>query len=153
MKTRHLLVLLVALLVGQVHAQQTRPETLIKWRQSVYQVLVWNSARIRNNLDGPRYDREEVIKAAGLINALAHGGVGALFPPSTEKGRGWRDTTVRPELFTDSRRVRELAGAFAQEADELLKVANSGDPAAVRSQYGKLSQSCKACHEEFKIRE
>jgi ABC-type glycerol-3-phosphate transport system permease component len=50
-------------------AQQTRPETYIKWRQSVYQVMVWNAARIRNNLDGPQYSREEVVKAAGLISA------------------------------------------------------------------------------------
>ena len=26
---------------------QPKPETLIKWRQSVYQVLAWNSSRIK----------------------------------------------------------------------------------------------------------
>jgi cytochrome c556 len=134
-------------------AQQARPETYIKWRQSVYQVMVWNAARIRDNLEGTQYNREEVVKAARLLSDLANGGIGGLFPAGTEKGRGWRDTTARPELFRDTARIRELAGNFAREADELLKVATNADADAVKIQYGRVTQSCKACHDEFKVKE
>lgn len=153
MKSFRTAVALATLLVSlPTLAQQAKPETFIKWRQSAYQVLVWNSYRIRSNLEG-QYNRDDVIKAAAIINALANGGLGSLYPAGTDKGKGWRDTTVKPELFHDSARVKELAGNFGREAEELLKVAGSGDAAAVKAQYGRLSQSCKGCHEEFKLKE
>lgn len=133
-------------------AQAPRPEMLIKWRQSVYQVLVWNSSRIRANVDGA-YNRDEVVRAAAIIASLAGGGIGSLFPAGTERGRGWRDTTARPELFADTARVRELAASLAREADELNRLAQTADAAAVKAQYGRLAQACKACHDEFKVRE
>lgn len=149
---RNSIVLATLLISLPALAQQAKPETFIKWRQSAYQVLVWNSYRIRSNLEG-QYNRDDVIKAATIINALANGGLGGLYPAGTDKGKGWRDTTVKPELFHDGARVKELAGNFGREAEELLKVAGSGDAAAVKTQYGKLSQSCKGCHEEFKVKE
>jgi cytochrome c556 len=149
---RILIALATLLLSLPALAQQARPETFIKWRQSAYQVLVWNSYRIRSSLEG-QYNRDDVIKAATIINALANGGLGGLYPAGTDQGKGWRDTTVKPELFHDGARVRELAGRFGREAEDLLKVAGSGDAAAVKAQYGRLSQSCKGCHEEFKVKE
>ena len=35
----------------------------------------------------------------------------------------------------------------------LAKVAATGDAAAVKAQYGKLSKTCKACHDDFKIKD
>jgi len=130
-------------------APAPKPETLIKWRQSVYQVLAWNSGRIKANVEGT-YNKDEVIRAANSTAALANSGLGALFAPGTEQGKGWHDTTVKPELFTDGKHVGELAGNFAKEANELAKVAATGDQAAVKSQFGKLSGTCKACHDDFK---
>jgi cytochrome c556 len=129
--------------------QAPKPETLIKWRQSVYQVLAWNSGRIKANVEGS-YNKEEVIRAANSTAALANSGLGALYAPGTEQGKGWHDTTVKPELFTDGKHVGELAGNFVKEANELAKVAVNGDQAAVKAQFAKLSGTCKACHDDFK---
>lgn len=146
------IVLIAILTTAQAHAQQPKPETYIKWRQSVYQVMVWSSYRIRSNLDG-QFNREEVVKAAGILNELANGGVGGLYPPGSEQGRGWHDTTAKPALFKDGARVRELALQLGKETEELARMAQSAEPANLRSQYGRVSQACKACHEEFKLRE
>lgn len=134
------------------HAQQPRPETYIKWRQSVYQVMVWSSYRIRSNLDA-QFNRDDVLKAAAILNAIANGGTSGLYPPGTEQGRGWHDTTVKPALFKDSARVRELAGNLGRETEELLRVTRDAEPAAVRNQYGRVTQACKACHDEFKVKD
>jgi len=145
-----LVTLLVASCAASALAQQApKPETLIKWRQSVYQVLAWNSARIKASVEGS-YNKEEVIRAANSTAALASSGLGALFPAGTEQGKGWHETTVKPELFTDGKRVGELAGNFAKEANELAKVAAGGDQAAVKAQFAKLQGTCKACHDDFK---
>lgn len=130
-------------------AAQPKPETLIKWRQSVYQVLAWNSARIKASVDGT-YNKDEVIRAASSTAAIASSGIGALYAPGTEQGKGWRETTVKPELFTEGKKVGELAGNFVKEANELAKVAAGGDQAAVKAQFAKLQGTCKACHDDFK---
>lgn len=133
-----------------VWAQQApKPETLIKWRQSAYQVIGWNSGRIKASLDGT-YNKDEVIKAANTIAALANAGLGGLFAPGTETGKGWHDTAVKPALFTDGPKVGEAAGNFNKEANELARVAQSGDAAAVKEQYGKLTRTCKACHDDYR---
>lgn len=130
-------------------AQQAKPEQLIKWRQSVYQVLAWNQARIKANVEG-QFNKDEVIRAANSTAAIASSGLGALFAPGTETGKGWRDTTVKPELFSDSKGVGEAAGNFVREANELARVAATGDAAAVKVQFGKVGQSCKGCHDSYR---
>ena len=122
---------------GTAVAQQApKPEQLIKWRQSVYQVLAWNTGRVKANVDG-QYNKEDVVKAANTIAALANAGLGSLYAPGTETGKGWHETTVKPELFTD-KKAGEVAAAFNKEANELAKVAAVGDVAAVKAQLGKL---------------
>lgn len=128
---------------------QPKPETLIKWRQSVYQVLAWNSARIKANVEG-QFNKEDVIRAANSTAAIANSGLGVLYVAGTEQGKGWHDTAVKPELFSDGKRVGELAGNFVKEANELAKVANAGEAAAVKAQFAKLQASCKGCHDDFK---
>src|SRR5437899_536184 len=91
-----------------VLAQQVpKPETLIKWRQSVFQVIGWNSNRIKAATEG-QYNKEDVIKAANIIAAIANGGLTGLFPPGTEQGKGWHDTAVKPEFFKDTKRATDL---------------------------------------------
>lgn len=135
-------------------AQQAaaKPEQQIKWRQSVYQVLGWNSGRIKANVEG-QFNKDEVARSANAIAALANSGIGVLFGSGTETGKGWKDTATKPEFFKNPQKVAELAGNFNREANELVKVAASGDAAAVKAQFGKLSQTCKACHDDFKTKD
>ncbi|RTL51946.1 MAG: cytochrome c [Rhodocyclaceae bacterium] len=128
--------------------QATKPEQLIKWRQSVYQILAWNTGRIKNNVEG-QFNKDEVVKAANVIAALANSGLGALYAPGTETGKGWKDTAAKPEIFTD-KKAAEAAGNFVKEANELAKIAATGDVAAIKVQQGKLTQTCKACHDDFR---
>ncbi|MFZ4552598.1 MAG: c-type cytochrome [Aquabacterium sp.] len=128
--------------------QGPKPEQLIKWRQSAYQVLAWNTGRIKANVEG-QYNKDEVVKAANAIAAIANSGLGSLFAPGTETGKGWKETTVKPELFTD-KKAGEIAGQFNKEANELARLASAGDAAAVKVQLGKLQGTCKACHDDFR---
>ncbi|MEY4593532.1 MAG: putative cytochrome c [Pseudomonadota bacterium] len=131
---------------------QPKPETLIKWRQSVYSVLAWNNAKIKANVEG-QFNKDEVIRTANSTAAIANSGIGALFAPGTEQGKGWHDTAAKPELFKDGKRAGELAGNFIKEANELAKVAAGGEVAAVKAQFTKLQGTCKACHDDFKSKD
>ncbi len=136
---------------GSALAQQApKPEALIKWRQSAFQVVAWNSGRIKSSLDGS-YDKEQVVKAATVIAAIANSGLGGLFAPGTETGKGWHDTSVKAEVARNGARFAALGGDFAKESSELVRVASSGaDAAAVKDQFGKLQHTCKSCHDDFR---
>ena len=68
------------------------------------------------------------------------------------KGTGWEKTRVKPEFFTNKEGVTKVAVAFNKEANEMAKVAAAGDAAATKEQFGKLAATCKACHDDFKIK-
>lgn len=136
---------------GAAFAQQApRPEALIKWRQSAFQVVAWNSGRIKASLDGA-YNKEQVLRSANVIAAIANSGLGSLFPAGTESGKGWHDTTVKPDAFANTARFAELGGAFARESNDLVRVASgNADEAAVKEQFGRLQKTCKSCHDDFR---
>ncbi len=143
---------LAAACANALAQQPPKPEALIKWRQSAFQVVAWNSSRIKASLDG-QYSKEEVQKAANAIAAIANAGLGGLFAPGTEQGKGWHDTAAKPELFKDGKHFSELGANFAKEANELAALAGGGDVAALKTQYGKLNKTCKSCHDDFKSKE
>jgi cytochrome c556 len=136
---------------GSAVAQQApKPEALIKWRQSAFQVVAWNSGRIKSSLDGG-YNKDQVLRSANVIAAIANSGLGSLFAAGTDSGKGWHDTTVKPEAFANMARFAELGGDFAKESTELVRVVSSGaDAAAVKDQFGKLQKTCKSCHDDFR---
>jgi cytochrome c556 len=150
MKSKVLLAVLALSLSG-VASAQVKPEDAIKWRQSAYATMGWSMARIKMNVEGT-YNKDDVLKAATVIQAIANSGMGSLYLPGTDKGKGWEDTRVKPEFFTNKDGVGKVAMAFNKEANEMAKVAASGDAAAVKEQFGKLGGTCKGCHDDFKMK-
>ncbi|MCE1172500.1 MAG: cytochrome c, partial [Azovibrio sp.] len=78
---------------------------------------------------------------------------GALYVPGSDKDVNGVKTRVKPEFFQKQQEVGKLAMAFNKEANELAKVAATGDAAAVKAQFGKVGGSCKACHDDFRIKD
>ena len=151
-KTTILLAGLVAAAVTGSVLAQMKPEDAIATRQGGYKFMAWNMGRIKMNLEG-QYNKDEVIAAANVIQAIANSGMGKLYMPGTDKGTGYHETKVKPELFTDKEGVGTVAKAFNTAANELAKVAATGDAAAVKTAFGELGKSCKGCHEKFKVEE
>jgi cytochrome c556 len=131
---------------------QMKAEDAITFRQSGYKFMAWNMGRIKANVDG-QFNKDEVVQAANVIQAIANSGMGKLYAPGTDKGKGWHDTQVKPELFSDKEGVGKVAKAFNEAANEMAKVATTGDAGAVKAQFGKLGESCKGCHEKFRVEE
>ncbi|MCV2355677.1 cytochrome c [Paucibacter sp. B2R-40] len=138
---------------GAASAQAApKPEQQIKWRQSAYQVIAWNNGRVKANIEG-QYNKDEVIKAANTIAALANSGLGSLFPAGTDTGKGWHYTAAKAELWAAGSKVAEYSANFSREANALAEVALLGDPAKTKEQFGKLGRTCKACHDDYKAKD
>ena len=129
-----------------------KPEDQIRWRQSVMQTQGWSMGRIKANIEGT-YNKDQVIQAANTIQAIANSGSGALFQPGTDSGKGWHDTNLKPEYFTNGAKLKDVGMAYNKEANEMAKVAAGGDVAAVKAQFGALGKACKGCHDEFRKEE
>jgi len=143
---------ILAASVSSSAQQAQKPENLIKWRQSAFQVLVWNTGHIKASVEG-QYNKEDVIKAADTIAAIAKSGLGTLFAPGSEQGKGWHETTTKAEAFKDTQHFAELGASFSKEATELAKLAEAGDQAGVKAQFAKLGKTCKACHDDFRAKD
>ena len=127
-----------------------KPEDQINYRQAAYKFAAWNMSKLKALLEAPQLNKEEASKAAQAVATVANSGLGALFGPGTEKDIGKRHTHVKPELFQQSDKVKEFAISFSKEANELAKVAATGDAPALKVQLGKVGETCKACHDKFR---
>ena len=153
MKTK---LILAALLAGTSLIASAGPiEDQIKVRQSAYSFLGWNTAKIKAQVvDKPEtYSKEQVIAAANVIAAISNSGLGALYGVGTDQGSGWKQTRLKPEFFSKPEEAKKNATDFNREANEFAKVAETGDIGEIKAKFGKLSESCKACHDNFRIRE
>lgn len=148
---KQLALALIAVTVAGTAAAQIKPEDAIKFRQSGYGFMAWNVQRIKANVEG-KFDKEEVVKAANAIQAVANSGMGALYLPGTDKGTGWESSRAKPEIWTEKEKLGKVAMAFNKEANEMAKVAATGNVDAVKEQLGKLSGTCKSCHDDFKVK-
>lgn len=149
-KTSRILLAGIALLVAGSTLAQMKPEDAIATRQAGYKFMAWNMGNIKRNVEG-EYNKDQVVAAANVIAAIANSGMGKLYLPGTDKGIGYHETKVKPELFTDKEGVGKVAKAFNDAANEMAKVAATGDAAAVKTAFGELGKTCKGCHEKFKV--
>lgn len=147
-----LLLTLSALAIAGSAAAQVKPDDAIKFRQSGYAFMAWNMGKLKGMLvDNPAsFNKEQAAAAANAIQAIANSGMGALYVPGSDKGKGWKETRVKHELFADREGVGKVAMAFNKEANELAKVAAGGDAAALKVQFGKVGETCKGCHDKFR---
>ena len=152
MQIKKLVFTAVALSVAAGASAQMKPEDQIKARKAGYAFMSWNMGKIKAQVvDNPAsFNKDQVAAAANVIAATANSGMGALYGPGTDKDAGNQKTRVKPEFFKEPDEVRKLAVAFVKEANELQKVAATGDAAAIKAQFGKTGESCKACHDKFR---
>jgi cytochrome c556 len=143
---------IAALGVASTALADLKPEEQIQYRQAGYSFMSWNMGKIKSNLEGD-YNAEQVAAAANAIAAIANSGMGALFGPGTEKDVGNVKTRVKPEFFENMEDVGKIAGNFVAAADNLAEVAAGGDQVEVSNAFGKLGETCKACHDEYRMKD
>jgi cytochrome c556 len=138
-----------AVVAGQAEDQQ------VKFRQSAYSFAAWNCSKIKSQVvEHPEtFNKDQVIAAANAIAAVANSGLGALYGAGTADATGWKKTRLKPEFFDKQEDAKKAAIAFNKEANELATVAVSGDAGAIKVQFGKLGETCKGCHDNFRIKD
>lgn len=147
--------LISLLTVPVVSTAEMKTEDAIKFRQSGMMFMRWNMGKIKQQVvkKPETYNKQNVINAAAVIAATANSGLGALFPIGSDEGKGWKKTRVKQEFFTQPDEVKKRAQEFNREANELLRVANTGNVANIKAQFDATLKACKGCHKKFREKE
>ncbi len=151
----HLVIAAAALTIaGASLANPVKPEDQIKFRKAGYSFMSWNMGKIKSmTMDAPAsYNKDQVLNAARAIAATANSGMGALYSPESSKDVGFQETRVLPAFFEQPDEVRKVAIEFNKAANELARVAEGGNVNAIKAQFGKTGETCKACHDKFRAK-
>ncbi len=128
-----------------VHAQFSKPEDAVRYRQSAFFLMGQQMGRINGQLRADKPNVQTIQSAAALLNAVDQAPYEG-FGPGTETLK----SRTKPELYRDGPKVRELAERMQAEVTKLDAAAKSGDLAAIRAAFGAVGQSCKACHDQYR---
>jgi cytochrome c556 len=140
-----------AMACGSVTLAQTGSSAqLIKERQQGLKALGAAFKVIRDELRGESPDPTKIRTASTDITKAA-GAIGSWFPAGTGPESGAK-TDAKPEIWTDAAGFAAARDAFIREADKWSQLGANSDTAAWKEAAGSLGQSCKGCHEKYRVK-
>lgn len=143
-----LLVLTGGLAVSQ-NAPAVKPDQAVKYRQSVYKVILWNFGPMAAMVRGQApWDQAEFTRRAERVATMA-----PMLLEGYPEGSGPEagvHTRARPELWKNVDDFRSLMKSMEGKAADLATVAKSGDADETKTAFGELGKACGACHDKYR---
>ena len=130
-------------------AQFAKAEDAIKYRQSAFAVLGHHFGRLGAMANGKMPYDAAVAAADGDVIAAVSALPFTGFVPGTEKGHG---TKVRPQAWKELPKVKEMEQKMITEVGKVSVAAKSGNLDQLKAAFGPASQTCKACHDNYRAR-
>ena len=130
-------------------AQFAKAEDAINYRQSAFAVLGHHFGRLGAMANGKMPYDAKVAAADGDVIAAVSALPFTGFVPGTEKGHG---TKVRPEAWKELPKVKEMEQKMITEVGKVSVAAKSGNLDQLKAAFGPASQTCKACHDNYRAR-
>ena len=130
-------------------AQFAKAEDAINYRQSAFAVLGHHFGRLGAMANGKMPYDAKVAAADGDVIAAVSALPFTGFVPGTEKGHG---TKVRPQAWKELPKVKEMEQKMITEVGKVSVAAKSGNLDQLKAAFGPASQTCKACHDNYRAR-
>ena len=136
-------VVIFGILIGAAFARFAKPEDAIKYRKAVMTIIVQHFGSMGAMVKGKvPYNQEAFANNAAVIEKVSVLPWEAFLAPGSDKGK----TTMKSSVLKNQADFKALAQSFEMEVSKLSAAAKSGDFDAAKAQFGKVAQSCKACH-------
>lgn len=123
-------------------------EEAVTHRLAVYTIIGWNMKAIylmiKNEVP---YDPNDIVRRTYYIEKMSIA-TSDVFP----RGSGpdvVKNTSARQEIWSNWDRFSIMMSNFQSEANQLSQVSRGGDINAIKYQFGKTAETCKACHNSF----
>jgi len=138
---------LVIGIIGAAHAQFSRPEDAVKYRQAVMLLINQHFGRIAAVIKGQSpYDRDGVVQNAVLVETLSRLPWEAFAVPGTDKGQ----TGLKSSAFSEPDQFKQDAGNLEAATSKLADAAKQGNLDDIKAPFGEVTKSCKGCHDKFR---
>ena len=123
------------------------PEDMIKYRQGVMTALGGHASAMAQIVRGK-------VPFTGQLEGHAQSAVALTrdIPPLFPAGSDFGETDAKPEVWKKRAEFEKAAGETSKAADALLAAVKGGDQAAVGKAFDGLGKTCKACHEDFRVK-
>lgn len=124
---------------------ESEPEDIIKYRQNSMKASGAHMSAAAAILQGKVAYKKDLVEHARALQALSRD-VAGLFPKDSDFGDTKALDAVWKKKGDFEKRARDAAGKAAAFA----KAAAGGDGKAQLAAFRELSDSCKACHTDFR---
>jgi len=136
-----------ALHVQAQDAPPSKAEQAIKYRQSVYKVILWNFGPIAGMGQGKiPYDAADFARRAERVATMAPMLLEG-YPPDSATGA---KTRARPEIWEHMDEFTQLMKDMENQAATLATVSKDGDFERSKAAFFDLANACKACHDKYR---
>lgn len=127
--------------------QKSPEEMAIQYRQDAFHMIKYHFGPMAAMVKGEKeFNAEEFQKNAEAVATLSKFPMNGFIASSDKGGK----TEAKAEIWTNMDDFKKKMETFQVEATSLAEVAKGGDLAAIKPQFGKVGESCKACHKEYK---
>lgn len=145
---KHIPLLLIACLALAAcgRHEDTHPGQPVTKREAIFKQFLRTSEPMGMMLRGSKpFEAQRFQQLAATLKTLStqpwrYFPVGSTYYPSRAKAAVWN----KPADFKSAQE------RFIHSADRLAKVAQSGNPDAIKPAFQALNESCKTCHQEFR---
>jgi cytochrome c556 len=131
---------------GSVFAAES--EDIIKYRQNVMKANGAHMAATAAIINGKVEYKSQLGDHARALQAI-NKDISSLFPKDSDFG----DTKALDAVWQKNADFQKSAKIAAQKADALAKTVAAGDSKSYAARFKELSDSCKACHKDFRKEE
>lgn len=130
-------------------AQAVDADEAIGYRQGIFKAIKWNVGPMGAMLKGERpFDAQVFLKHASRLEALSQMPLEG-FVQGSDVG----ETDAKPEIWSQWPKFESRMKDFQTESAKLMQVAKTGDQGAIKAQFGATTKTCKACHDDFRIKD
>jgi len=122
-------------------------KTVMHERHEGMETIGKTTKALKRQLDSASPDMAAVSAGAAQINDLA-GKASGWFHAGTGPDVG--KTGAKPEIWQNEQDFAVKLHGFQEAAKAFNAAAMSGEATAIKSKFGELGQSCKACHDKYR---
>ncbi len=137
-------------LAASAHAQQSKGEAAVEYRKSVYEVMAWNFGPMGAMAQGKvPYNAAEFAKRAERVAFIAPL-LAEAFPPESQ---GVKRTDLKPEAWSNRADFDAKLKDLIDRTAALAATAKAGDFEKSKAAFFDAANTCKACHDKYKVKD
>ncbi|QCB47379.1 cytochrome c [Hydrogenophaga sp. PAMC20947] len=140
------LTLAVVTLSSPAHAQFQKPEDAVKYRKAAMTVMGAHFGRVGAMANGKvPFDAKVAADNMAVVETMSK-----LPWPGFVAGTDKGDTRALPEIWTEAADFKAGADKLQSEVSKLTSATKTGNLDAVKTAFGAVGQTCKACHDDYR---